>query len=417
MRFSRILSLLLCLCLLLAVVGCAEGETGSASSLALSSGKAASSGAASKAASAASLSSGADASEATSAETSSLASSQAETSSAPEPVTYDRKTVRLIGNESKWRITGRTAVVTNLLGDTAMAYDHSAQGFLFHADCEGSVTLHLSLPAHMHFLVRVDGEGRDIAVEDDLKDARIVLAEGLTRGKHSFEIYRCNELYSGAATVNAVELNGALLPYEAPKRDFKMIVLGDSITAGNGMYTPKGAERTYRDSDATHTYAFLAAEALNADFYIMAQSGMNTDPDASQDNSCYNYYDRYCWKRKDLGAYDNTKEEVDVFVIGLGTNGWSKFSKDDMLKQIRALITRVRADHPTTKIVWCYGQLDNSKGASIGATVRSMMQTDDKLYYYQFKKPNNASGNQHPTAEANERDAQELIDFIRSNVL
>lgn len=379
MRISRILSLLLCLCLLLAVVGCAESETGSVSSKAASSAAAA-------------------------------ASSEAEeVSSEPEPGPYDHRELRILGNEQYWRLTGRSMTVIDDFGLNAVGYDHSAQGFFFNADCEGTVTLHLSLNTDMHFLVRVDGESRDVRVPHLVQDPLINLAEDLPRGKHSFEIYRCNELQTSIGSLNSIELNGTLLPYEMPKKDLKMIFLGDSITAGEGITSVKGVERTAMHSDATLTYAFLTGEALNADFYLLAQSGMTT-------TSCYNYYDKISWKRNTEALFDNTTEDVDVFVISLGTNR-GKLTDEELAAQIRALITRVRADHPTTKIVWCYGQLDNSKGASIGATVRSMMQTDDKLYYYQFKKPNNASGNQHPTAEANERDAQELIDFIRSNVL
>ena len=410
MRFIRMLSMFLCLALVLTSVGCAESETGAASS-------ASKSGSTVPSSQTALASSQEISSDAVSSETASLTPSQEEASSALEAVTYDPKTVRVVGNEGKWKLTGRTAVVKDDFVEDAMAFDHPTQGFLFNADCEGTVTLHLSLANKMHFLVRVDGEGHDVVIEQGGADVSLVMAEDLPRGRHSFEIYRCNELYHGLGTVNAVELNGALLPYEAPEKDLKMVFIGDSAAAGEGILSRPGDERTYVHSDATVAYAFLTGEALNADFYVMAQSGMNLDTDTNQSNSCYNTYEKVCRTRPELGDYDNTKEDVDVFVIGLGHNGWSKFSASEMKEQIEAFIKRVRADHPGAKIVWCYGTLTSNHGTSIGATVRNMAKTDSNLYYYQFQHPDSGTANNHPTDEANRQDALELAAFIRDNVL
>ncbi len=375
----RVLSFLLCLTLAMTAVGCTQGETGSLSSLAVSS-----------------VSSG--------------SSSEAEEiSSGPALGPYDHRVLRVLGSEAYWRLTGRSMTVVDDFGQNAVGYDHAAQGFFFNADCEGAVTLHLSLNADMHFLVRVDGESRDVRVNRLVQDPVIRLAEDLPRGRHSFELYRCNELQTSVASLDAIELDGTLLPYEAPDRDLKMIFLGDSITAGEGITSVKGEKRTFMHSDATKTYAFLTGEALNADFYLLAQSGMTT-------TSCYNYYDKISWKRSTQATFDNAGEEVDVFVISLGTNR-GKLTDEELAAQIKALIARVRGDHPSAKIVWCYGQLVNGSGGVIRAAVEELAVTDANLYYYQFKVPNNASGNSHPTAEANARDAQELTDFLRGTVL
>ncbi|MBP5618154.1 MAG: hypothetical protein J6X61_03280, partial [Clostridia bacterium] len=81
----RILSLILCLPLLLNVVACDGGETGSVSSTASSADK---------------VSSAASTAE---------ASSEEEESSEPELGPYDHRTLNLAENVGKWRVTGRTA--------------------------------------------------------------------------------------------------------------------------------------------------------------------------------------------------------------------------------------------------------------------------------------------------------------------
>ena len=396
MRKIRILSFLLCLLMVLAAVGCTdEGNT--------------TSGAASQTAN---------------------ASSAELVSSEEELPPYAKREVYLVDNPGKWRIAGRTMQVIDARGYSAMSYDHAAQGFFFNADCEGDVSVNITLkiPSKtlgkyaLNFLVRVDGAESYVTVEGDPAGIRSVLpvATGLSQGKHSFEIYRCNDYLKGQGALTSVELNGILLNYEAPKKALKMAFIGDSVTSGSGLFAENGKEdQATRDpSDATHGYAFLCAKELDADFTIASRSGSYSIKDSKPDSIYYTY--DYVSRVRNETLYDNTKEDVDVFVISLGTNDCDSkrgFTDEQIHDSIQALITRVRADHPNAKIVWTFGQMNKERISVVRGAVEEMKASDSKLYFYEYTISDSSGGWWHPSAEAQARDGKELAEFIRSNVL
>ena len=469
MHMSRVFSLLLCLCLVLTAVGCQTGGDTNASSSASSKAKSGTTSAASTVADASSVDvtsgdvTSANASEAvtggssitaTSSKASSTKASSAKASSdkassdkassakasSVKPSStasvgsteYKTTTYEVASNLDKFRVNGRTRTVTAYISNKqGMLYDHAGQGFFFNADCEGDITAQVEMQAkseanktYLHFSVRVDGVATDVTLDGSgsWRTLTLPIAKGLARGVHSVEIYRCNEAESGLVTLLSVTLTGAVKTYEAPAYDLKMVFLGDSITCGSGVDGSSSNSGKNILSDATRSYAFLCGKALGADFYIAGRSGSYAAKDTSP-NSIYYTYDHVSRKR-DATLYDNKAEsDVDIYVISLGTNDNNKknnayiFTEQQVHDNIQALITRVRADHPNAKIVWTYGQLSLLRPNIVRGAVEEMMATDSKLYYYQYKHPNNQGGAWHPTAAAQEIDAQELTEFIRSNVL
>lgn len=336
--------------------------------------------------------------------------------------------IRLADCPACWRINGRTMPVTDKAGHAAFSWDHAGQGFFFNAACGGDVTLTMAMSTqdapdktYLHFKVWTDGVEIDVTVNGGA-DERIVtlpVARDLPEGEHKFEIYRCNEQISGLCSPISLDLDGTLLPYEAPKRDLKMIFLGDSVTSGAQLFAINDVDQGKNwQSDATRSYAFLTGRALGADFYVASRSGSYSAKDGTVD-SIYWTYDYYSRLRGEI-LYDNSRDEVDLFVISLGANDTEPkrgFSDGQIRDNVQALIRRVRADHPAAKIVWCYGQLSDKRADVIRSAVEDLAADDAGLYYYQYTQGNALGGFWHPTAEAHARDAKELTDFIKNRVL
>ena len=434
MRFVRITSFLLCLALILTAVGCAEATpSGDASSTAAS--KASSAASAAAGASSVEETTSVDASSGgvseTASDLSSVGASSTAAVSSQTPVVYQETVYAVAGNTDKFYINGRTMAVTaSVSKKQGMIYDHAAQALCFTADCEGDVTAQIEMMTQdtdykhdLSFIVRVAGAQTKVTLEGNSswQAFTLPLAKGLSRGEHAFEIYRCNEAVSGLVTLVSVTMTGAPRVYQAPRRDLRMVFLGDSVTCGSGLDGSSANWGKNILSDATRSYAFLCGEALKADFYIAGRSGCYTAKDDTA-NSVYYTYD-YVSKRRVATLYDNTKDDVDVFVISLGTNdnnkssGQFKFTEQQVHDNIQALITRVRKDHPNAKIVWTYGQLSATRASVIRGAVEEMKASDSKIYYYQYKYPNSAGGASHPTAAAHARDAEELTDYIKNTVL
>ena len=173
MKIRSLLTLLLCLALALGAAACAD-TTDTASSQGGS--RASASSAASDAVSETGESAGA-----VSDVVSDVVSeaSQAASSVAEIPKDYSRRTVLLTSDPSLWRITGRTYEVNAADGRKSMCFDMGGMGFHFTADCEGDVSLQISMRTsanndgknYQHFLVRVDGEGTDVTVDGSTSEA------------------------------------------------------------------------------------------------------------------------------------------------------------------------------------------------------------------------------------------------------
>ena len=336
-----------------------------------------------------------------------------------KPITY-----KIAEETDKFYVNGRTMAVSTADAQNGMLFDHAGQGLLFTADCEGDVSIDLALISedsegkdYQLFSVRVDGIATDVLINSNPTETvrTLSVAKDLPRGKHTFAIYRCNEAMLGRATLLTVKMNGLAENYVAPEGQLKMVFLGDSITAGHGTRAVNGAEDQYHNKyrDATYTYAFLCGEALNADFHLIARSGMATTgrPDAT--NNANLYYEYYSYERPERVKYDTSKEDVDIYVISLGTNdgGWSK----KLVKaNATALVERVRKDHPNAKIIWTYGQMATDYKDVYSSIIEELGGAEANLYFYMFSQPNRDGGATHPNAEAHAKYAKELTDFIRS---
>ena len=361
-----------------------------------------------------------------SADTSSAVSQETSSESVPN-VDYTARTYALADYTDCFHVTGRTMAIQTAYADqTGLLYDHAGQGLLFTAYCEGDVSLDMVMVTsgetgknYQHFSVRVDGNIQDVGIGHSTDPIKTLpIATGLPRGQHTFAIYRCNEALAGAITLLNLTMTGEVQPYQAPASPLKMIFLGDSITAGNGVLGTKGApdqsENKYKD--ATLSYAFRCGELLEADFSIVAQSGLNFGTDTTDNNCVYSCYNVVSKARNPRVPYDNAADadQVDVYVISLGTNVKSSWTVEDITGYVTKLVEQVRADHPSAKIVWTYGQLAQSKDKLYAKIIADLGGASANLYYYCYEQADLSGSNSHPNAEAHERDAQELADFIRT---
>ena len=394
--FRRALLLVLSGLLLLASVGCADGGEESASSRPISS-----RGVSSWAASAAD----------------SVAASSEDTDPY-SPIIYEVAQAR-----DRFYVNGRTMPVAAGT-QTGLLFDHAGQGFFFTADCEGTVTVDLALTSegktgtdYQLFSLRVDGQASEQTLESGPTETvrTLTLAENLPRGRHTFALYHCNEPMLGLATLLSVRMNGRAAVYTAPEGQLRLAFLGDSITAGHGSRCANGQPGQYhnKNRDATYAYAFLCAQALDADYQIVARSGMATTsaPDAA--SNALQYYGCYSYERAERVAYDPAGAPVDVFVIALGTND---SGANRAKESAAALLARVRADYPNAKIVWAYGPMALTYKDAYAAAVEEAGGAGKGFYYFQFSQINRDGGASHPDAEHQALYAQELADFIRTIV-
>ena len=180
---------------------------------------------------------------------------------------------------------------------------------------------------------------------DGFEVARAILMPGVTtlpvflklnpEVRRTVRLYKEHQASGQTLRVQAVLTDGTFC--EPPKRPFRMEVMGDSLTAAEGL----GASANEKDWRAfifgtRGHYAFLVGDAIDADVRIYALSGWGVACDWTNNpnNAMPRYYEQVAGMLKGENAVKNGSQEAvdfeefdaDLVCINLGTNDMGAFS-------------------------------------------------------------------------------------------
>lgn len=256
--------------------------------------------------------------------------------------------------------------------------------------------------------------------------------------------------------IHAVKVDGEFLPVE--EKPCKIEFIGDSITSGEGTIGAK-AEEDWIPMwfSAIHNYTAMTAEALNADYRIISQSGWGvlTSWDNNPHANIPEYYEQVCGlltgaKNEALGAlkeYDFDSWQPDVVVVNLGTNDGGAFhspewkdgvtgehhkqrlnedgtyNEEDLEAFEEAAVNfliKLRKNNKNAHIVWVYGMLGIPMMPAIYRAVDTYTKkTGDKMVSI-VQLPNTTDetvgSRYHPGVLAHEQAAKELTAYITGNI-
>lgn len=253
--------------------------------------------------------------------------------------------------------------------------------------------------------------------------------------------------------IHGVKFDGTFLPIE--QKPYKLEFIGDSITSGEGIIGAKGEEDWISMwFSALYNYTALTANALNADYRVISQSGWGvlTGWDNNPHSNIPEYYDKVCGilsgeRNIALGAHqdnDFNSWQPDVVVVNLGTNDNSAFNQpewrdeatgethqqhrneDGSLREedlkafenaIINFLLKLRRYNPKANIVWCYGMLGLELMPAIYRAVDSYCkQTGDRKVSV-FQLPENTEETMgsrfHPGKLSHEKVARELSGYLK----
>ena len=219
---------------------------------------------------------------------------------------------------------------------------------------EGSnAAISMASDSRVRFEIEVDGKARDLWVDGDSK--LYTLASELKYGVHNVSITRITESFAivSAFTSDPVVDGNLLVPGEAPER--RLLVLGDSITAGYGIEGDSGnCHYSMETSNQQLAYAALAAEALNADLHAIAWSGIGAYRSYGEKTPVApNIQIRSERTLADDPAsqWDATLYQPDAVVIAIGTNDyWRNTASEQYRANMLKLLVQVTADYPDRPI-------------------------------------------------------------------
>lgn len=253
--------------------------------------------------------------------------------------------------------------------------------------------------------------------------------------------------------IHAVKFDGEFLPVE--EKPYKLEFIGDSITSGEGSIGAK-AEEDWISMwfSAIENYTAMTAEALDADYRVLSQSGWGvlTSWDNNPHANIPDYYEKVCGiltgeKNEALGAFqenDFDSWQPDVVVVNLGTNDggaffspeWKdevtgkiykqrlnedgSFNEEDLASFERAaenFLAKLRKYNTNAQIVWAYGMLGTPMMPAIYRAVDSYQKKTGDQRVSVFQLPNmteeTVGARSHPGTRAHQHAANELTGYLK----
>ncbi|MBP5209890.1 MAG: hypothetical protein J6125_03405 [Clostridia bacterium] len=206
----------------------------------------------------------------------------------------------------------------------------------------------------------------------------------------------------------------------------RMLFLGDSLTCGYGTDSRPGDTvfRTWEE-DVTHAFAYLTAEALEADYQIVSVSGQGITRNCNGEHGVLfsEFWDRA--RRGDLSAADESGFVPQIIVVNGGTNDCNgKCPAEELILGFDALIDRLHAAFPRAHVVLAYGLCEETfVPVQRDLVERRRAAGDGRVLFCRQPSihdgvlPDAAGCNWHPTTASQQRAAAVLIGFLRETVL
>ena len=285
-----------------------------------------------------------------------------------------------------------------------------------------------------YFYSIIDGDYKKAQrIKPDTIKASYKLASGLTKGKHSVQLFKLTD-NTTVTSFYGFELNqGARVLRPDPAAKKKIEFYGNSITAGHGVDVPDGQG----DSGAPEffnnylTYAALTARHYQAQYSCIARSGIGVMlswfPIIMPE-----MYDRLDPSNPD-SKWDFSKYTPDVVVINLFQNdswlinnpaheqfkarfGTTRPDEPQIIKAYQDLVSKIRVKYPNAAIVCVLGSMDaTQKGSPWPGYIETAVKNlaDSKIYTHFFPYKNTQG---HPKVSEQKAMADDLIGFIDKNV-
>lgn len=317
--------------------------------------------------------------------------------------------------EKNLRMIGRSRILKS-----GVVCDHSAAGIEFQGFMTGDVKLLASSSGDTYYTVYIDGERVEERFYANKSNVSLKIASFEGKQFHKIKVLKQSESAWSQSMLTRLEITGELI--DMPKeRELLIEVLGDSLTTGYGNLGVRGegnaqGGNTPHKEDATQSYGFLTAEALNADCNIVAWSGVGLDIGWTHEPFT-NYYTDYSFHRSD-DEYTFGRAP-DLLIIHLGANDSTndKTSKDAFIEKGKALINLIREGYNKSDmpVIWCYDP-DEGVPAYIQEILNSFGGEEKGFYLLELEWHSTdeywgASG--HPSVKAHEAHAKILTDFIK----
>jgi len=258
------------------------------------------------------------------------------------------------------------------------------------------------------------------------------LANNLTGGKHTLQLFKRTEWDKGRTWFYGFELPGdasLLTPNPLPQR--KIEFFANSITCGYAINDAEGDHGTGYYENNYDAYGAITARHFNAQYHCTAKSGIGvmvswfplimpemynrTDP---EDNTSRWNFSQYVPDVVVINLFQN-----DYWIINSHNHPQYKArfgnkppTPDDIVNAYKSFVSKIRAVYPKAQIICMLGNMDITQNGSAwpGYVQKAVAELKDKKIFTYFAPYKNTPG--HPKLAEQKVLAEGLIKFIEENI-
>ena len=275
--------------------------------------------------------------------------------------------------------------------------------------------------------VYVDGELiKDVVMSE--KEQTVELFSGTSARTAAVKVMHLSEANNGCIGVKGITVtSSATKPVKpTPKKDLTIEFIGDSITCAYGVE----AESQYvgfstSTENFSLSYAYLAAQLLDADYSAVCYSGhgivsgYTNDGTKNTDSLVPPYYEMVGKPNDYQAAWDFDAHPVDVVVLNLGTNDDSYATTEleargtEYQEKYEEFLKQIRKCNPDAHIICTLGIMGCAElYPYIEAAVEAVGDTKITCYESPVQDMNDLGADWHPSPRTHEKNAYLLADKI-----
>jgi len=327
----------------------------------------------------------------------------------------------------KWH--GRTEVNA----DGSVSFDYTASGFEVKfrgtaLEMQFKSTESSSDVQRVYLTVITDGENYRTAPYYALDSENKTLTVEVEDGVHTVKVLKRSEASQSRVALTGLSVEGVFLKTDAPKERF-IEFYGDSVTCGYGNVDSVQTDPfSTRTEDGLATYAYIAAQKLNADCSILSGSGMAINMNIwGNELKIPHLLGRKSYYNSSAYTADRIPQ---VVVINGGANDNTYIQQvsgserearvDAFIAAYAAFINEIRAAYPGVKIICCTNMMGDG-GLMEYRIMRAMEEAvyDIDLAVLSLPALNGEDGigaSGHPGYKTHEKAADVLVNKINEEM-
>lgn len=283
----------------------------------------------------------------------------------------------------------------------------------------------LSYEPHNEFQVILDGKPAGV-IAIKLNQSITTVAENLSDGTHTLELFKRTEAEMGYVIFSGIELDeeGELLDAPAPK-SHRIEFIGNSITCGYGNEGDnQHCPFTPETENAWMTYSAITARNLDADYVSICFSGKGViqNYDKTQEETLPKIYDRII-AQENASSWDFSQWHPEIIVVNLGTNDFAHEipNEKEFVATYTAFLRGLRMMNPDAKIVCLTGSMMSGKPLKTLqgylSQVLEQMRLEEEGDVFRFDLSTQGElglgCSWHPNVAQHQKNAEELTGFLK----